>query len=242
MAIPKLAPLALALASVTVPASTPAQARPARCPNGTLSAILFRNQLKPLPQPRRAADYWDQYAELRREPDRVAAAGYIFISWAAYPHAARYVWRRFAIDSLGQTFRLAGFDTLDLEALACRLAVDSLESTTDAWRAVYQFAQALGPFEDGATTLPGVSAPGVPTNPRWTERTWDATRFPRPEMRWLDSASLYEGRATIDWSASDGRTKIVEWRFRVERNGRFARLHERLLGGRPDRKLDWPGL
>lgn len=218
-----------ACVAVLAASATAAAAGQEPCPAAIYAGTLFHSQLGFYPlQPGGTAQGFAEPMELRREPGRAVAPGLGFYS-VARSHAPVRLWRRFALDSLGHAFRITGFDTLDLEGIACRLRASPVTSTEDAWRAVYQFAEALAPFR-GATYLLGVSAPDVQDHPERAHLLGDSTGFTRPSIQWIQAADAYEGVVTIMW-VHERRVHVVEWSFRVTRDGRIAGLRERLLAG-----------
>lgn len=195
------------------------------CPAGIPAGLLIRDEV-PLRVPEKGEV--GEAKELRREPSHDVLSDMAFYS-VNRPSSPESDWLRFAIDSVGWAYRISGFLRLDLEALACRLKAEEMESAGDAWRALQRFAEALAPFQ-GATYLLGVSERGVQDHPESGRVLSDSTDFSWPTMDLSEERDAYVGAVTVMWSR-EGRVHIVEWSFALNRMGQLETLKERLLAG-----------
>ncbi len=195
------------------------------CPQGISAGVLMREKLG-LGSP--TGFVRGELKELGREHSRTAAPQVGFYS-VNRRHAPEREWLRFAIDSAGMGYRISGFPTLDLEALACRMTVSRVTSPGDVWRALQAFAEVLAPFR-GPTYLLGVSEEGVEDHPESWRLLGDSTDFPSPQIEWSEERRAYLGVVSVLWSY-EARDHLVEWRFVVAQTGQILALNERLLAG-----------
>jgi hypothetical protein len=222
----KLQPLVpLALLVVTAQGCSGPSARQAvsdfRCPGGIPLAGLLRSVVS---SP--SSDSGQPPALVASRTAMSVAPGFAFYS-VRESQAPERETKLFAVASSGAAFRIAGFSQLDLAAFSCGLKGTPPHTSADAWRTLYQMAQALAPFI-GRTYLLGVTAPGVEPHQQEAILLSDSTGFPHPSMQ--ASESGYRGAVAVMWQ-HESRVHVVEWRFMLRPDGTLGELHERLLAG-----------